>query len=76
MWASLFFDSVRNGGVGAKIAVPGLYTLFAFHTILALWLIWRHRRRLGVTLALCILTAVWVQGAVFEGFMRVTNRWL
>jgi hypothetical protein len=56
-----------------------LATLYGFGVTqvgLAVWLIWRHRRRLWETVAASCIFAWWTAGALFTATMAVTNTWL
>jgi hypothetical protein len=56
--------------------VMWLYVLGVLHLMLAMWLVWRHRRRLWPTFGISALSIWWAVGALFTALMAVTGTWL
>ena len=57
-------------------ALTGLYLFGAAQLALSIWLVWRHRARVGVASGIACAAAWWASGAFFLATMAVTNTWL
>jgi hypothetical protein len=53
-----------------------LYVLAVLHIALAMWLVWRHRRRLWATFVIAALSTWWALGTLFTASMAATDTWL
>jgi cytochrome bd-type quinol oxidase subunit 2 len=76
-WGLYFWPSPRDeAGNHESLALVVLDGLAIAQAALAVWLTWRHRRRLWETVAASGLAAWWATAALFTATMAITNTWL
>jgi len=59
-----------------RLGLDGIAILGVVEVALAGWLVWRHRRRLWLTIPVVAIALWWCAGATFTASMAVTDTWL
>ena len=59
-----------------RVGLIGIDVFGAVELVLAVWLVWRHRRRLWQTVPVAVIALWWCAGAIFTASMAVTDSWL
>jgi hypothetical protein len=76
-WGQYFWSSPLEARSSREPwALAALYGFGIIQAGLAVWLTWRHRRRLWETVLASCLAAWWTAGTLFTATMAVTNTWL
>jgi hypothetical protein len=79
LWGLAFWGACPGcGDTWSKWAWPFLGPSVGFYgqIVLAIILVWRHRRRIFVAAPLALVSTFWMHGASFVTSMAVTNCWL
>jgi hypothetical protein len=75
-WGLVFWASLEGASPGLHWQDTVLLLLLTLQLALAVWLIWRHRARIGIAVALSFGAIIWGAGAAFVSGMALTNVWL
>jgi hypothetical protein len=75
-WGLVFWASLEGASPGLHWQDMVLLLLLTLQVAMAIWLIWRHRSRIGIAVALSFAAIIWGAGASFVSGMALTNVWL